>query len=135
MTLNDENSQSLINYRLQQAEESKKATVLLIENKQYKAALNRIYYSIFYVVSALAIKHKFKTSKHVQLIGWFNKNFIFNGIIDKRYNQILRDAFTARSEADYGEFVEFTEDQVIEMYEEMKDFINVVKSLILSKEQ
>ncbi|MCD4773091.1 MAG: hypothetical protein K8R41_06880 [Bacteroidales bacterium] len=46
----------------------------------------------------------------------------------------MRDAFTVRSEADYGEFVEFTEDQVLEMFEEMKDFINVVKPLILSKE-
>ena len=134
MTINSENRQSLIKYRLEQSKDSTNAAQLLIKNKQYKAALNRIYYSIFYVVSALALNHKFKTSKHIQLIGWFNKNFIANGIIDKKYNRILRDAFTTRSEADYGEFVEFTEEQVVEMFEEMKDFVDAILPLILSKE-
>ena len=28
------------------------------------------------MVTALAIKNKFETSKHQQLLGWFNKTFI-----------------------------------------------------------
>ena len=39
-------------------------------------AVNRIYYGLYYAVTALAIKHRFETSKHLQLIGWFNKEFI-----------------------------------------------------------
>ena len=39
-------------------------------------ALNRIYYGIFYIVSALAIKNRFSTANHSQLIGWFNTNYV-----------------------------------------------------------
>lgn len=42
-------------------------------------ALNRLYYAIFYAVAALAQKFNFITSKHSQLLGWFNREFIKTG--------------------------------------------------------
>jgi uncharacterized protein (UPF0332 family) len=47
-----------------------------IENERFSAALNRIYYTIFYSVIALGYKENFITSKHKQLLGWFNKFYI-----------------------------------------------------------
>jgi len=54
------------------------------------------------------LKYNFETSKHPQLIGWFNKTFIKEGIIDIKYNKILRDAYKNRISSDYDAFVEFT---------------------------
>ena len=47
---------------------------LALSNNRLDNAQNRIYYSIFYIVTALAYTDNFITSKHSQLIGWFNKN-------------------------------------------------------------
>jgi len=91
MTLAEEEKLSLINYRLKQAYEAAESAELLIANNRSAAAINRIYYAVFYCVMALALKSGFKTSKHLQLIGWFNKTFIRTGLIDQDFGRILKD--------------------------------------------
>lgn len=41
----------------------------LLKDARKGAALNRLYYAIFYMVQALAHKENFVTSKHSQLMG------------------------------------------------------------------
>ena len=67
---------------MQQADECVEEVRFLIENKKYKIAVNRIYYGMFYCLLALGLKQQYESSKHSQLIGWFNKNFIHTGLID-----------------------------------------------------
>jgi uncharacterized protein (UPF0332 family) len=78
--IKDNDRQILIDYRLEQARETIKLTEFLIDSNQLNVAVNRIYYGMFYSVTALAIKHKFETSKHNQLIGWFNREFVLTGL-------------------------------------------------------
>ncbi len=73
MTINETDKNELINYRIEQAKETFSVIDLLIENDKYPAAFNRIYYGIFYSLLALALKFGFESSKHQQLIGWFNR--------------------------------------------------------------
>ncbi len=69
MTLNKNEKKNLIDYRLEQADETIQDVKLLVNNKRYRSAINRIYYGMFYALSALAIANNFQTSKHGQLIG------------------------------------------------------------------
>jgi len=64
-----DNLNTLIKYRINRAEETLGDTKLAIENNRLHLVANRIYYSVFYVVSALALKKDFTTSKHSQLLG------------------------------------------------------------------
>ncbi|MFO7791320.1 MAG: HEPN domain-containing protein [Bacteroidales bacterium] len=75
MTIESEDRNNLIKYRIEQAEDTIEDVRLLIENNRLPAAVNRIYYGMFYSLLALGLKNKFETSKHPKLIGWFNKNF------------------------------------------------------------
>jgi uncharacterized protein (UPF0332 family) len=88
MTLNTEDRKELIRYRLIQARESIDEVSFLIDNSKYKTAVNRIYYGMFYSLLALGLKYEFETSKHAQLIGWFNKNFVSSGQIDKKFGKM-----------------------------------------------
>lgn len=114
---------TLIQYRLNQAKETTSEVEKLIANDLLKVAVNRIYYGIFYCLHALALKYEFKSSKHLQLIGWFNQNFIKTGLIDIRYGKILKNAYENRTEGDYIPFVEFEKSEVLIMYADMKDII------------
>lgn len=87
MTLSEQERNQPINYRIKQAKDTNEVVALLIENNQLQTAVNRIYYGIFYSVLALALSEKFETSKHHQLIGWFNREFIKTGKIDKKYGE------------------------------------------------
>ena len=93
MNLKPQDRNSLINYRLEQARLIIEDAKLLIDNKKYRSAVNRIYYGMFYSLLALGIKHKFKTSKHSQLIGWFNKNFVNKGYLDNKYGRIINKTY------------------------------------------
>lgn len=73
MTMNSDDRNQLITYRLDQANETIRDVQLLIENDRLRSAVNRIYYGMFYSLLALGLANQFETSKHAQLIGWFNK--------------------------------------------------------------
>ena len=69
MTISDEDRQIMIKYRTDQADEAIKEVEILLKNGLLKLAVNRIYYGMFYILNALALKHQFHTSKHHQTIG------------------------------------------------------------------
>jgi len=96
MTLNTEDKQSLIKYRLEQARETIDDARLLIDNNKYRSAVNRIYYGMFYSLLALGLKHNYETGKHTKLIGWFNKQFVHGELIDKKFGQIINRAYLRR---------------------------------------
>jgi uncharacterized protein (UPF0332 family) len=134
MTITDDERETLIKYKIEEAHEAIGDAELSINNNKLKMAISRIYYGMFYILSALALKHKYKTSKHQGLIAWFNKNFIKENKIDKRYGTIIRDAFNSRSDGDYGFFVTFEKADVDKMFEDMKDFISTIERYLNSKD-
>ena len=125
------NKKELIEYRLkrsfQTADEAKSA----IEAGHFFSAENRIYYACFYSVTALALSKDFVTSKHKQLLGWFNYSFIRTGLIPIKYGQILKNAFAKRQESDYDDYVSFELDEVESDYNDMLEFINFIKDNII----
>jgi len=70
----DSDNEILINHRIRQAEEALAEISILLEHKMLSLAVNRIYYTIFYAISAVSIRDNFSTSKHKNLLGWFNKS-------------------------------------------------------------
>lgn len=127
MTIEDEDRKSLILYRLEQADETIQDVKLLVDNDRLRSAVNRIYYGMFYSLLALGLAYDFETSKHAQLIGWFNKEFINKKLIDSKYGKIINKAFNRRTKGDYDIYVEFDKEIIIEMFEEMKEFITSIK--------
>jgi len=120
----------LIKYRLNRANETLDEAKISIENKRYLLAANRIYYASFYAVSALAINHEFKTSKHAQLLSWFNKNFVKGGIVEKRLGKFYLDAFEMRQESDYEDFVVIDKTSIDEKIKLASEFINKISELV-----
>lgn len=131
MTLSDEDCEALIQNYLYKSQESINQVKFLIENNQLSLAVNRIYYGIYYILSAVAIQNQFKTSKHEQLIGWFNKIYIKGNIIDKKYSRLIRKFYENRVEGDYNVFSEFSEEEVNQSFEEMKDVICEIQKMIV----
>lgn len=132
--MTNEERNSLVALRLEQAEETYETAQLLIENQKYPSALNRIYYGMFYAVMALGIKYEFETSKHAQLLGWFNKKFVNKGLIDIKYGRMIRNAFEKRIKADYDTTPLPSEDAIESLFIDMRTFIDEVKRFINESE-
>ena len=130
MSIDNQDRLDLVLYRLSEARDTQADVELLISHNRLRGAINRIYYSMFYSLLALGLKYEFETSKHAQLIGWFNKSFIQEGLIDSKYGKIINKAFNRRTKGDYDSYIEFDIDTVKEMYEEMKDFNITIEQFI-----
>ena len=130
MSISEADRESLIQYRIERAYEAIEEAELLIDNDKLKLAVSRVYYGMFYILTALALKYNFKTSKHKELVGWFNKNFIKDKKIDQRYGAMMRKAFKSRNDSDYADFIKFEKSDVEKMFLEMKDFIYTIENYI-----
>jgi uncharacterized protein (UPF0332 family) len=128
MTIESEDRINLVKYRIQQPEETISDVQLLIDNDRLRSAVNRIYYGMFYSLLALGLANQFETSKHAQLIGWFNLNFIHKGLIEPKYGKMINKVFNRRTKGDYDTFVEFDKEIVSEMFNEMQEFISEIKN-------
>lgn len=118
----------LIRYRLQEADDSiNEARVLLKEGMSMRAVMNRLYYAMFYAVSALLQEKQIGTSKHSGAISLFDREFIKKGIFDKELSKVLHRAFELRQKGDYMEQAEVTKEDVDELFPKVMDFVEKVK--------
>lgn len=111
-----------IKYSLEKSREALKEVSFNLAGGFLNIAQTRLYYAIYYAVSALAYKDDFKTSKHAQLMGWFNKNYIHERkIFNPEFFKLYKNAFESRRKADY----EFTYKAIKEDIE--KDLIEIIE--------
>lgn len=130
MTIEEKDRQTLIDYRIKKSKDAEEDARFLYDNDKLHLAVNRIYYAVFYILSALALKECFQTRKHQQLIGWFNKKYVKEGIIDKTFGQFVHKTYDERSQADYADYVEFEKQEVSVMMDKLNALIAKIEGLI-----
>ncbi len=131
-----QHKETFIKISLEKADEALESAMLNIENNLLTAAQNRIYYSIFYAVSALGYKEEFITSKHGQLLGWFNREFVHNKkIFTIDMLKIYKEAYENRTKSDYEFSWKPKKEELIIDLEEAKKFAAEIKNYIYKTEE
>lgn len=121
----------LIKLSIEKSNLAVKAAKDNIELENFEAAQNRVYYAIFYIVTALAYKNNFITAKHNQLMGWFNKKFIYEEkVFGGNMVDIYKEAYSNRQKSDY-DFTYVVEKEALEdSLKETEFFIKSIKNFI-----
>ncbi len=123
--------QILVDNAILKSNDAIKAAKYNFEQGFYSTCQNRLYYAIFYIVTALAYKNNFITSKHSQLMGWFNKKYIYeNKIFGNRLLQIYKEAFTNRQKSDYDFTYIVTKEDLHLSIQETEEFVNTVENYL-----
>ena len=123
--------EDLINIAVEKSKQAIKSAKDNIENNNLETAQNRIYYALFYIVTALAYKNDFITSKHSQLKGWFNKKFIYEDkVFEPEMIEIYNELYQFRQKSDYD--LGYTPDieTVQESLVDVTEFVEKVKKEI-----
>jgi uncharacterized protein (UPF0332 family) len=123
-----ESPQDLISLRIEQAVKTIEEVEQCLSQNLLALATNRIYYGMFYAMLSLALVNQYKSKKHLQIIGWFNKNFVHTHIFPDRFGQMVKQAFEARSNADYELDMVPTHEELVVMLADMKTFIYTIKA-------
>ena len=94
----------LAGYRIERAKEMLAAAEGNLEIGQYKTALNRSYYAVFHAMRAANILKGFDSSKHSGVIAFFNKEYLKEGILDRKLSMIIKNSSVLREKSDYDDF-------------------------------
>jgi uncharacterized protein len=124
--------ETLFLYRLRQADETLSDAKKMLEDKlSSRSIINRAYYSMFYSVLALFLKHdiKVKTSKHSGVLSIFDVEFVHTGKIDQKYSRMFHKIFEVRQEGDYKELVEFSDNDAEEFVKLAEEFLEGIKKI------
>lgn len=92
--------EALVAYRMERSNESIEAAKIMFENNMLTFSMNRIYYAMFYAVSALLLLHGITFSKHGQVKGYFNREFIKKGVFPLEMGKVYNKVFEYRQKFD-----------------------------------
>lgn len=120
-----------VNYRFNKALSTISEVEVLIENKFWNTAINRMYYACFYAVSALLVNEDIHTSSHTGVRQKFGQLFVQTGKIDVSLAKHYTRLFEKRYKGDYNDFFDHDEETVIQLYPKSKEFIEAIKRLIV----
>ncbi|MDD3436535.1 MAG: HEPN domain-containing protein [Candidatus Gastranaerophilales bacterium] len=122
-----DNKDVLVTNWLFKSEEALKSTGKNIEINEFYTAQNRLYYTLFYAVSALAQKNGFATSKHSQLKGWFNREYIKTKKISQEYGELYFDLYEARQKSDYAFNFKPKKENLLSDLVKVNEFIEIIR--------
>jgi uncharacterized protein (UPF0332 family) len=114
----------------QKAIETIREVEILIENKFWNTAINRMYYACFYAVSALLYQEKIETSSHSGIRQKFGQHFVKDGIIEKELGRHYTELFDKRSKGDYNDFFDYDEQTVLSLFPKSQKFVTEITALL-----
>lgn len=120
----------LCQYRLSKAWEYVCDAEKSLEYEMYDTAANRSYYAIFHAVRALLALSGKDFRKHSGVISCFQMDYIKTGIFEKRLSDIIKSAFSLRTESDYEDFYVISREDVITQVADAREFLENVAAWI-----
>lgn len=119
-----------INYRISKSKEIFSDAEFLASGQRWNSAVNRLYYSSYYLISALLFSIGITTETHNGVRTKFFLNFIKTGKIDKKSGKLYSNLFRWRQETDYTDFKDFDQETVEPIIEETRQLNDEVLKLI-----
>ena len=120
--MKSEDMQALVLYRTELSRESIRAAEIMLKNEMPAFSMNRVYYSMFYAVQALLIERGVSFSKHSQVKGYFNREFVKAGVLPIEMGKLYNKAFEYRQKFDYVDFAVPDREMVKEYIDKAKWF-------------
>lgn len=121
--------EQMVQYWWEKGKKSLKSASREIEAGAYDFAINRIYYAVFYGVSAVLLERKKSFKKHSGVRTNFHREFIKEGLIEVKWGKFYDKLFEDRQEGDYTAFVDFDKDYVREQLKLCEEFLKEIKKL------
>ena len=125
--------QDLSLYRLSKAKQYLEDAKKTLAMEMYDTAANRSYYAIFHAARAVLALDGLDFKQHSGVISNFQMKYIKTGIFDKQLSNIIKSAFSLRTESDYEDFYVISKADVESQVREAEIFFQTVSEYIHSE--
>ena len=123
-------SKDLAKHRLEQAFDDLKASEILYQSNLYKSANNRAYYSIFHSIKAVLALEPIDFKRHKDVVGYFNKNYVYPEIFPRKMGSKIADASSVREDSDYDDEYIVKQEDTLKQIETAKELLKLVEEYI-----
>ena len=131
MSLKETEKKEVVKFRLEKSKDTFGEISILIKNKFYRTAANRLYYACYYAATALLINDGYETHTHNGVKTLLGLHYIKEGKIEKSFSKMYERLFNLRLSGDYEDWVTIEENDIKPLLEPAKQFINTIENLIV----
>ena len=123
----------LSRYRFDTARSDLKVAKILFDAKEFRASVNRSYYSIFHALRAVLALDGIDSSKHSGIIAYFNEHYVKTGVFEKSISKAVTTAFKLREKSDYQDFYIVSLEEAATQIEKAEQIIAVIEIYLNEK--
>jgi uncharacterized protein (UPF0332 family) len=127
-----EKKAEIVRYWWDRVQESLGAAQRELAADSYNFAMNRVYYALFYAVSALLLEEGHRFRKHSGVRAAFNREIIKTGRMEQKHGDLYNEIFDDRQAGDYVAFTKFDASYVQEKIDGCERFLADLRLLIKS---
>ena len=130
MGLKETDRKEVVRFRLEKANDTFAEINVMIENKFYRTAANRLYYACFYAATALLIRDGYETHSHNGVKTLLGLHYIKKNRLEKSFGKMYDHIFSLRQTGDYEDLISITEQEIKSYIEPAQRFIQEMEILI-----
>jgi uncharacterized protein (UPF0332 family) len=128
--MTSEEKRDLVIYRIAKSKNTFAEIGLLVNNKLWNTAVNRLYYACYYAVIALLIDKGIETLTHAGARQMFGVHFIKTGLIERDSGKFYSHLFDLRQTGDYDDFIDFSKEQVLALLDPADKLIAQIEFIL-----
>lgn len=117
----------LIEHRFRIAKEDLDTAYLLLNEKQYRGANNRAYYSIYHTIDAILSIEGIAFKRHKDTLAYFNKQYIATEIFPREMGRKIIKAEEIRHASDYDTFYIASRETTLQQIETAENLFYLAK--------
>lgn len=130
MTLQYEEREAIINYRIEKADKAYQEAVDVAKLLHWNLAIQRLYYALYYLESALLLKDGKNASSHVGVKSLINLHFIKTGLLSSEDGNLIGRLFNMRQTGDYQDNFDWSEEDVAPFLPKVEILMDKLKKII-----
>ncbi len=102
--LDSKSREALIKYRLDKANQALKEADFLASSDFFDAAINRLYFAVYYAACALMLRDEVEAYTHKDIKRMLSIKFILKGELNREYGKIYQILFNCYQTVEYEDF-------------------------------
>ncbi|MFV0344891.1 MAG: HEPN domain-containing protein [Bacteroidales bacterium] len=130
--MTEQERQIYVKYRIACAYTTFKAA-RVADSGFWDSSVNRLYYALFYAVSALLVQNHIQTKSHSSVRSQFSLLFVKTGKFEKKYGRLLSELFDWRQKGDYDNIFSYNGEVVEPLFEPVEEMISAIEDEIKAR--
>ncbi len=127
------NQVSRIRQLMELAEQALNTAQITVNANDYRAAVNRAYYAVFYAASAMLFTQGVERRKHSGVLSAFREHFVKPGLIEAEYSSVYGESLVIREDADYAVEIPIDFDMANAALRQARRFVERMTAYLVEK--